>query len=112
MGDGAFCHYCRKSLCHCEDYLREVAQEFAEGILDGRDSTAMCYAVSAPLEGFLSFFGYEVKLAKGFVQECEHYWLELSDGRIIDATADQFIGPTGKRMPKVYIGERPEWYQI
>lgn len=45
-------------------------------------------------------------------QDCGHYWIELDNGLIIDATGDQFNKKLGTNMPKVYIGELPENYQI
>lgn len=56
--------------------------------------------------------GVECRLIKGSVHKeinC-HFWLELPDGTIIDATASQFRRRNQRAMPLVYIGERPEWY--
>lgn len=73
----------------------------------------MCYAVCAPLEGYLAYCcSIPVKLIEGEVDNTQHFWLQLADGQVIDPTADQFKTPDGKRMPKVYIGERPEWYKL
>lgn len=68
----------------------------------------MCYAVSAPLQGYLkTFHNIKTRLVSGYLKvgkfEPEHFWLELEDKRIIDPTHDQF-GYT----PKVYIGEKPK----
>lgn len=70
----------------------------------------MCYAVSASLQGVLSFMlGIECKMVEGIVEGCSHWWLEMPDGRIIDGTAAQF---KERPMPLVHIGLRPEWYSL
>lgn len=66
-----------------------------------------CAVVSYPLSGYLRFLGIENKIVEG---SRGHVWIELADGRIIDATADQFNGRWLK-FPKVYIGPLPEWHQ-
>ena len=70
----------------------------------------MCFAVCAPLQSYLGKLGLSTELIKGEVNGNEHYWLQFPDGRIIDPTADQFF--TERMMPKVYIGDRPPWYQV
>lgn len=92
--------------------LKKIVEEFRGGLLDHRPSGSMCFMVSSALAGYLSFSGYDCKLTKGYVGECEHFWLTLPDGIIIDPTADQFPQPTGDDMPKVYIGEKPDWYRL
>jgi hypothetical protein len=94
-----------------EKELREIVTGFRGGVIGKRSSDRMCLAVCAPLQGLLSAFGYETELVEGDFEHTNHYWLRLPDGRIIDPTADQFTTPTGARMPKVYIGELPEWYR-
>lgn len=95
--------------------LLKMASDFRAGILGPKPSRMMCYAVCAPLEGFLRSCGYDVSLIEGEIdfgrgEVAQHYWLELLDGRILDPTADQFKKPSGEPMPKVYLGERPYWY--
>ena len=90
--------------------LHEVT-EFQSGLLDGRGTTDMCFVVCAALEGYLNFSGRACKVVKGEVNGCNHFWIALPDGRIIDPTADQFPRPNGPPMPKVYIGPLPAWYQ-
>ena len=80
--------------------LIEFATEFREGILDGAPSRMMCFAVSAPLAGLLNFYGVDAKTVEGDVGNMNHIWIELSDGRVLDATADQFDD-----MPAVYLGK-------
>jgi hypothetical protein len=95
--------------------LHKIASDFRGGILGTMPSALMCFAVCAPLEGFLRVCGYDVELVEGTVElpngrVAQHYWLALPDGRVLDPTADQFTKPTGEPMPEVYIGERPGWY--
>jgi hypothetical protein len=97
--------------------LYRTVFSFRKGIIGKRSSDLMCFAVCAPLQGYLGMLGYETKLVKGEIDVSAdyvigHYWLALPDGRIIDPTADQFESPTGEKMPEVYIGERPEWYRV
>lgn len=100
------------------DPLHRIVSGFRKGILGKRSSAAMCFAVCAPLQGYLSMLGYDAEMVEGKMRykdvgiNSEHYWLRLSDGRIIDPTADQFKAPDGSQMPAVYIGEKPEWYRV
>lgn len=91
--------------------LKSNVLSFRKGILGKKSSHKMCFAVCAPLQGFLELMGYQVELVEGEYQNTNHYWLQLPDGNIIDPTADQFQTPTGEPMPKVYIGKKPEWYK-
>lgn len=94
----------------CE--LRRFVTAFRVGILDGRRSDRMCFAVCAPLQSLLSVCGVETELVEADFDQnglCNHVWLRLSDGTIIDPTADQFSTPEQKR-PKVYIGPLPAQY--
>lgn len=80
--------------------LIQIAQNFRDGILYGRSSELMCYIVSAPLQGFLSAaYGISAELEQVDFTDCNHFWLRLPDGRILDATADQF------GLAPVYLGE-------
>lgn len=99
--------------------LRQIVTSFRGGILGKSASDGMCYAVCAPLQGYLSLLGYETELIKGLFHRSsfesihmEHYWLQLPDNRIIDPTADQFKKPDNSPMPKVYIGKLPAWYKL
>lgn len=100
-----------------KDYKRELlktAREFSAGLLDNKSSDNMCFAVSSALGSYLHFLGYDVKLQKAVINcndaEIEHYYLVLPDGLILDCTADQFNKTLGKKMPRVYIGKKPDWY--
>ena len=94
----------------CE-LLHEVT-EFRAGILDGRAATDMCFAICAPLSGYLNFIGYLCEMVEGKIDGVQHFWLIATDGTIIDPTADQFDQSEGKSMPSVYIGPQPVWYTI
>jgi hypothetical protein len=82
--------------------LIEFTMEFRKGIMGRRKSSrAMCFMIAAPLQGYLSFLGIETELVEGEVNQTNHYWLELPDGRVLDPTADQFdLG-----LPPVYLGK-------
>lgn len=68
-------------------------------------SWGMCFAVSAPLQGLLSAHGIETSLESVDFIEINHTFLRLPDGRILDATADQF------GLEPVYLGPMPDEYQ-
>ena len=68
----------------------------------------MCFAVSWPLQAYLKSVGIDTELIEGSCGDAEHYWLRLQDGRILDATADQF----NNAGPKVYLGEQPDYYKL
>lgn len=87
--------------------LVKQVEAFRSGILWHTTSHGMCFAVSAPLQAYLSFLGLHTKLVQGRYKRMEHYWLELPDGRILDATADQF----SVTMPAVYLGALPKYYR-
>lgn len=94
--------------------LLKIVREFRKGIIGKSESTFMCFAVCAPLAGFLGMYGIEAKTREGIVRlrdgqgryagECNHYWIELEDGRVIDPTADQFNRRLSLAMPAVYLG--------
>lgn len=79
--------------------LIRVARQFRNGLLGRGSGKDMCMVVSAPLQGVLAMYGVETKLEEVDFQTCYHVWLRLPDGRVLDATADQF----GRE--KVYLGE-------
>ena len=95
--------------------LLGCATSFRKGILGNKSSIDMCFAIAAPLEGYLSALGVDCCLIKGKVLfedgidklECEHYWLDIGNGNILDPTADQF---DYRMMPPVYLGSKPGWY--
>ena len=93
--------------------LKKSVTAFRKGLLGKRGPELMCYAISMPLEGFLNICGIDCKLQSGQVGKifCLHWWIELSDSRIIDPTASQF-NDAGYNMPDVYIGDLPSHYRI
>lgn len=80
------------------------AASFRRGIIGKASSAMMCYAICAPLEGLLNLPG--MQLEEVHFPEINHVWLRLSDGRILDPTADQF----GHGLPPVYLGPVPGIY--
>lgn len=87
-----------------DDELTAFATEFRDEILGGRDSRLMCAAVSWPLAGILSMYGVEARARESHLGDCNHVWLELPDGRVLDPTADQFNDQLPVPMPPVYLG--------
>ena len=92
--------------------LIKVVNQFTRGMINGKPTTQKCYLVCAPLYSYLRFIGVDVELIEGEVETDKlihgHYWLQLSDGRIIDPTANQF---EGLQLPANYIGQLPSSYK-
>ena len=94
--------------------LLKIVREFRAGILGRDPSIFQCFKVCAPLAGFLKMYGVDAALKEGIVKlrdeegryagECNHFWLELPDARVIDPTADQFNRRLGLKMPPIYLG--------
>lgn len=78
----------------------EFAYEFRRGILGGKESTFMCFAVCAPLVSLLIHQGVEADLVESDLGICNHFWIRLADGRALDPTIDQFGD-----FPAVYLGD-------
>lgn len=101
-----------------EEQLRRECLGFRNGILGRRSSYRMCDAVCWPLQAWLSFaLKVQTDLRHGDMPmnggndgTMEHWWLELPDGRIIDPTADQLQMFGHPKMPKVFIGPKPDFY--
>ena len=96
--------------------ILKIATSFTKGILNKNDPKAMCFKVVYPLLSYLYLYGLYTDLIEGEIETeneiWNHFWLELPDGRILDPTASQFKTPDGEEMPKIYLGEKPEWYSI
>lgn len=95
--------------------LIKFVSQFRKGILGRRGPQRMCDAVCMPLVPYMGLMGIDANLIAGEIKDdvngwWGHYWIELSDGRIIDPTASQFKTPTGEDMPEIYLGEKPKWY--
>jgi hypothetical protein len=72
-------------------------------LIGSRASDGQCGVVSYSLQGYLGFLGVDLELEEVMLKRTNHVFFKLPDGRVLDATADQFGGP------KVYLGA-PEWY--
>ena len=92
--------------------LVDFATEFRAGILDGRPSWMMCFAVAAPLAGLLHLHGVEADVIEGDLGEFNHVWLRLPDGRVLDPTAGQFNEFGFEAMPPVYLGPPGEIHSL
>lgn len=86
--------------------LIKFVKQFRKGILGGGESVFMCFAICAPLVTLLKMHGVQAELVKGDLGLCNHYWLRLPDGRVLDPTLDQF----DNTQPPVYLGEETEWH--
>jgi hypothetical protein len=87
--------------------LLELVTEFRAGLLGDRSSARFCAMVCWPLAGYLSFLGFDVDVQETTVHlpsqcTCNHVWLLLPDGRVLDPTADQFDATLGP----VYLGPK------
>lgn len=86
--------------------LVRVARQFRKGLLGRKSSRGTCGMVSMALGGYLAFLGIKTEYVETDLQDApteaaNHAWLRLPDGRVLDATADQFdeLG-----LPPVYLG--------
>lgn len=70
----------------------------------------MCFMMSAALEGYLNFTHFPCRMVEGACLGNHHWWIELEDGTVVDATASQFSHANGRPLPEVYVGSRREWY--
>ena len=84
-----------------------IAKGFTKGILNGKSTVDMCYMVCSPLVSYLCFCGIECTLTEGELQDSyHHFWITLSDGRIIDPTADQF------GLLNIWVRKQPSYYKV
>jgi hypothetical protein len=83
--------------------IKQCAKGFRTGLIGKREGDMMCAMVCYPLAGWLGMMGVHTEIEEVMLQRSNHVFLRLSDGRVLDPTADQFGGP------KVYIGE-PLWF--
>lgn len=92
-----------------EKKIAQISKLFTKGILDGMTSVDKCFIVCAPLAAYLSIFGIECTLTEGEINHCEatlhHYWITLSNGKIIDPTADQF------GLLNQWVTKQPSYYK-
>lgn len=98
-----------------DQQLIKTAKGFRKGLLNKRSVKDMCMIVSNPLATLLRTCHVPCELLEvGIIQKGElhsHYCIKLLDGRVLDPTASQFTDPDGNRMPDIYLGQRPAWYQ-
>lgn len=80
------------------------AREFREAVLQGCSSERMCVALSAPLHAAFHARGTASELVIADLGECEHVFLRLADGLVLDPTADQFNPFSREKLPGVYLG--------
>lgn len=86
--------------------IKKFVMGFTKGVLGKGNSTDMCFAVCSPLSTLLNAMGISCILAEGEIFGNHHIWIALSDGRIIDPTADQFS------LPNIYCENRPKHYRL
>lgn len=79
---------------------------FRRAALQGSSSSRMCAALSAPLYAALRLLGVECGLEESHLQQCNHVFLRLADGRVLDVTADQFTMGGNDAFAAVYLGPR------
>lgn len=95
--------------------LRQIAMAFTSCILETRGSADMCFAVCSPLATYLNFCRVQCELTEGVINheggKWHHYWVTLSDGRIIDPTANQFVKPSGERLKNIWVENLPDDYR-
>jgi hypothetical protein len=97
--------------------LIKFVTSFRKGVLGNRRPLKMCFAVCSPLSTLLRLSGVKNELTEGEGRltghnkgvVIGHFWITLSDGRIIDPTISQFNGWGREDMPHVYFGKKPTW---
>ena len=98
--------------------LNKLVTEFVVGLLKKANinNAGNCFTMCQILQPYLLLiFGIytiiiNTKVKQGRKKVNHFYLLRVKDGIIIDATSSQFKNPNGERMPKVLIGEKPDWY--
>jgi hypothetical protein len=82
--------------------LLKIVRGYRNGMLGEDSSNGWCFMLCMPLISYLSVHGVKgAVLMESETETCNHVWILLEDGRVLDPTADQF----GKKYPKVYLGE-------
>jgi hypothetical protein len=88
--------------------LRRVAGDFRTQLAGANPAAG----VTPLLDHLISVERLECARVDGFVSGHAHSWVELADGTTVDLSADQFLHPSGRPMPPVYVGVRPAWYRV
>lgn len=87
-----------------DEFLRDFCLEFRKGIIGRRKSKGMCAVVTWALQGYLSFaLNLKTEVHESEVGNWNHVYLVMEDGRVLDATADQF-NDGDQIFPYVYLG--------
>jgi hypothetical protein len=90
--------------------LIEFVSEFRKGLLNGDPPSMACGMVCHPLVTLLNMSGVKcslrtTRLIRTKYGSCNHVWIALDDGRVLDPTADQF-NDEGLSLPPVYLGSK------
>ncbi len=70
--------------------LLRCATQFRKGLIGKGGSYMCCGMISWPLAALLGASGVKCRTVEGDLGHCNHIWIELEDGRVLDPTADQF----------------------
>jgi hypothetical protein len=84
--------------------LSNYTREFRDAVLQGSSSEWMCVALSAPLHAAFQARGIPSQLVVSDLGFCDHIFLRLPDGQVLDPTADQFNWCSLQKLPGVYLG--------
>lgn len=98
--------------------LGKELTQFVNGLLKKAkcNHAGNCRTISLILQSYLAFvydidvFIVNTKVKQGRKKINHYYLMRVKDGVIIDGTSSQFKNTARKQMPKVYIGQKPEWY--
>ena len=89
--------------------ILKLACQIRNIYVGNNSSRGYCILVSQKLHRELIAVGCPCTVMQGSVGRHGHLWVQLEDGRILNATGDQF---TRHRLPPVYLGPRPHCYKI
>jgi len=84
--------------------LLQYASEFRFAVIGDETSSRMCAAISDPLCAALAVQGVPAQVMENVLEDCNHVFLQLPDGRVLDPTADQFNRGSSGPLPAVYLG--------
>lgn len=94
-----------------DEELVEFAREFRKGIMGAyTNSTGFCGMICWPLETLLCMNGVQCKSVETDLGMCNHVWLRLEDGRVLDPTMDQFNFLFAEDWPDVYLGPPTKYH--
>lgn len=84
--------------------LLEYATALRAAVIADSSSAMLCMAITAPLHSALQRLGVKTLITASELDTCNHLFLTLDDGQVLDPTADQFNTPGSPRYPPVYLG--------